>query len=318
VGISLAPEHGDDASSLLKKADVAMYAAKSSGRGYEVYDPATDHHTTRRLILATELKNALDVRGLEVHYQPKVEMRSGRVVGFEALLRWVHPDYGAVAPIEFIPAAEQTGLIGPLTQWVLDEALGQLRQWDLAGHFMDVSVNLSARSLLDHEIVDVIRDALELSGVSPERLILELTESSIMADVERSERVLASITELGVRIAMDDFGTGYSSLSRLTRLPVSEIKIDKSFVGSMLTSPATDAIVRTTVEMARSLGHPVCAEGVEDQQTWDRLVRLGCRYAQGWLLAKAMPGPECELWLGEHQLPKIVALASRRISASPA
>jgi diguanylate cyclase (GGDEF)-like protein len=301
AGLALAPLHGTDPTSLLKRAEVAMYEAKRSHRGLVTYDPSIDHNTTRRLHLATELRRAIAADELEVYYQPVAELRSGDVRGFEALLRWRHSHYGSVSPNEFIPVAEQTGIIGELTWWVLDKALRQLRRWQEEGYDFHVAVNLSARSLLDSGLVARLRQMLEDLRVRPGTLTLEITESSIMVEPERSERVLESLAELGVHIAIDDYGTGYSSLSRLQRLPVTTVKIDRSFVMHMCADSKDEAIVRATIELARNLGHVVVAEGVEDLSTWERLAELGCDQAQGYYLTPPIPAEECGLWLRSRE-----------------
>ena len=301
AGLALAPLHGTDPTSLLKRAEVAMYEAKRSHRGLVTYDPSIDHNTTRRLQLATELRRAIAADELEVFYQPVADLRSGDVRGFEALLRWRHDHYGSVSPNEFIPVAEQTGIIGELTWWVLDRALRQLRRWHEEGYDFHVAVNLSARSLLDSGLVARLRQMLEDLRVRPGTLILEITESSIMLEPERSERVLESLAELGVKIAIDDYGTGYSSLSRLQRLPVTTVKIDRSFVMHMCAESKDEAIVRATIELARNLGHLVVAEGVEDLSTWERLADLGCDQAQGYYLSPPIPAEECRLWLRSRE-----------------
>lgn len=301
AGLALAPLHGTDPTTLLKRAEVAMYEAKRSHRGLVTYDPSIDHNTTRRLQLATELRRAIAADELEVYYQPVADLRSGDIRGFEALLRWRHDHYGSVSPNEFIPVAEQTGIIGELTWWVLDKALRQLRKWHEEGYDFHMAVNLSARSLLDSGLVSRLRQMLEDLRVRPGTLTLEITESSIMLEPERSERVLESLAELGVKIAIDDYGTGYSSLSRLQRLPVTTVKIDRSFVMHMCAESKDEAIVRATIELARNLGHVVVAEGVEDLSTWERLAELGCDQAQGYYLSPPIPAEECRLWLHSRE-----------------
>ncbi|MGH9056440.1 MAG: putative bifunctional diguanylate cyclase/phosphodiesterase, partial [Acidimicrobiales bacterium] len=308
IGVSIAPLDGTDPSTLLKRADVAMYSAKATKRGVVSYNPQIDHHTTRRLVLATELRQAVEAGDLEVWYQPIAELESGHVHAFEALLRWRHPDLGPVSPDEFIPVAEQTGLIEPLTWWVLGESLRELRAWQAEGYQMGVSVNVSTRSLLDSEVVDRLRRTLDQNGVAPSSLTLELTESSIMVEPDRAEQILRRLADLDVRIAIDDFGTGYSSLSRLKRLPVQTVKIDRSFVRAMCTDEGDDAIVRTTIELARNMGHTVVAEGIEDPHTWRRLADLGCDQGQGYYLSPALPAVQCLGWLKRRQSPTLAVV----------
>jgi diguanylate cyclase (GGDEF)-like protein len=301
LGVSLAPEHGEERSLLLRRADVAMYTAKSAGGGIEVYDPSDDRHSTRRLILANELRAAPRTDAIEVWYQPVADLASGEVLGCEALLRWNHALHGPIPPDEFIPLAEQSGIIRELTWWVLDAAIRQTRVWHDQGQKLGISVNMAARTLLEADLLDRLAHMLSAYGVEPRWLTLELTESSIMADPIRSEKVLAALGELGVSVALDDFGTGYSSLSRLKELPIHVVKIDKSFVISMSVDEGDHAIVRSTIELARNLGHIVVAEGVENQLTWDQLVELGCDQAQGFYLARPMTASHFDAWLRQRR-----------------
>lgn len=301
IGVATAPTDGADASSLLRRADVAMYSAKKSSRGVAVYEPEIDHHSPRRLLLASELGRAVESReGLTLWYQPVAELPSERIVGFEALLRWNHPELGAVSPEEFIPVAEQSGLIEPLTWWIMRTALHELRHWLSAGHDMTMAINVSVRSLFDATIVDRLRHLLAETRVPPSKVILEITEST-MLDKSRSEGVLKELATLGVRLAIDDFGTGYSSLSRLKDLPVDMVKVDRSFVRNMCSDTGDRAIVRSTIELATVMGHSVVAEGVEDRETWEELVRLGCTHAQGYVLARPMASDACRSWVALYQ-----------------
>jgi diguanylate cyclase (GGDEF)-like protein len=305
LGVAMSPQHGSEPGDLLQRADVAMYAAKSSKRGVVAYDREIDQNTKRRLILATELRMAMDAKELEVWYQPVADMETGEISGLEALLRWRHNDYGSISPEEFIPVAEQTGLIEPLTWWVLETALRELHMWRRDGYELNMAINVSARSLLGPEVVDRLGRLLTDVGVPPGSVSLEITESLMMVDPDLSERVLMQLSALGVRIAIDDFGTGYSSLSRLKRLPVQTVKIDRSFVLNMHLDEGDEAIVRATIELAKTMGHSVVAEGVEKQETWDRLQALGCNQVQGYLVAAAMPASECRPWLRSRQPPKM-------------
>jgi EAL domain-containing protein (putative c-di-GMP-specific phosphodiesterase class I) len=303
LGVAMAPHHGTDASALLQRADVAMYSAKTTKRGVVAYDPEIDQNTTRRLILAAELRRAIEARELEVWYQPVARLDTGEVASLEALLRWRHNEFGWVSPAEFIPVAEQTGLIEPLTWWVLESALREVNRWRMDGYELSVAVNLSARSLLGNDIVDRLGRMLRDISVPAASLTLEITESLMMVDPDLSERVLGQLADLGLKIAIDDFGTGYSSLSRLKRLPVSTVKIDRSFVMNMHHDESDAAIVRATIELARNMGHLVIAEGVEEQETWDQLLAMGCDQVQGYLLSAAMPSGECRKWLAKRQSP---------------
>jgi diguanylate cyclase (GGDEF)-like protein len=308
VGVSISPEHGSDAAALLRRADVAMYSAKSAKRGIVAYNEEIDQHTRRRLLLATELRQALHAGDLEVWYQPIARLDNGEISGLEALLRWRHSHHGSISPNEFIPVAEQSGLIDPLTWWVMGTALRELDRWRRDGYELAMSVNVSVRSLLGREIIDRLGRMLSDIGIRPRDVTLEITESLMMVDPTAAERILSELSGLGVRIALDDFGTGYSSLSRLKRLPVQEIKIDRSFVLSMHRDEADDAIVQATVELARNMGHTVVAEGVELQETWDRLVELGCDQVQGFLIAPAMPSDVLRKWLKSRQRPSLAPI----------
>jgi diguanylate cyclase (GGDEF)-like protein len=317
ASIGVAGRHGDglDGPTLLKRADVAMYQAKAAHHGVRFYNHAADHHTTRRLLLATELRSAFARGGLDVWYQPMIDVGTGRIRSCEALLRWYDPRTGFVSPDEFVPVAEQAGTISALTWWVLDVAIEHSQAWSCDGVPLDLCVNLSARTLLDPELLPRLRRALEASD--PARLVLELTESSVMAEPERAEAAIDEVVGLGVRLAIDDFGTGYSSLLRLSQLPFDEIKIDKSFVSDLMRNPTSEAIVRSTIELANSLGRRVTAEGVEDQATWDRLESLGCDVIQGYHLARPMPAAVFEQWLATRvtvprRRPRLVALRSDR------
>jgi diguanylate cyclase (GGDEF)-like protein len=296
VGIAAAPTDGTEPGSLLRHADVAMYAAKGAGGGARLYDHAGDRSTLRRLRLATELRRALDARELDVWYQPAVDLRTGDVIGYEALVRWSHEQFGPIPPDEFIPVAESAGLINPLTWWVLEQALAQVKHWRELVPRLRMSVNLSARSLGSARLTDRVMEVLAGAELGAEVLTLELTESSMMVD-PLGDRALRGLNDLGVSLSIDDFGTGYSSLSRLKRLPFQEVKIDKSFVMEMRHDSADYAVVRSTIELARNLHKRVIAEGVEDHATLQRLAALGCHAAQGFYLAKPMPPADCEAWL---------------------
>ena len=308
VGVSLAPVHGLDAQSLLKKADVAMYAAKNSSRRITVYDRSMDNSSARRLALATDLGRAIEADELDLWYQPVADMGSGGVTGFEALLRWPHPALGFISPDEFIPIAEQTGLIEPLTWWVVRAALGELRRWRDDGYEFSMAVNVSARSLLDAGMVDRLRGMVSEFGLSPESLTLEITESSMMVEFERSEAVLRRLSDMGFKIAIDDFGTGYSSLSRLKVLPVHVVKIDRAFVKNICADKGDQAIVRSIIELAGVMGHRVVAEGIEDLQTWSRLAALGCDQGQGYYFARPMLATDCRSWVAERQGPSLASV----------
>jgi diguanylate cyclase len=302
IGVALAPVDGVTSTQLLQRADVAMYAAKDNRTGWELYSREHDRYSPRRLSLAADLRHAVERGQLALHYQPKAELGTGRVSGVEALLRWNHPDYGFIPPDEFIPIAEHTGLIRPLTTWVLTEAVRQTRTWHDRGSALSVAVNLSVRSLMDGALPDEVVEALARAELAASSLILEITESTIMADPNRAIETLTRLSEHGVSLAIDDFGTGYSSLAYLKKLPVNEVKVDKSFVMNMATDQDDAVIVRSTVDLARNLGLRVVAEGVEDESSWDHLRTLGCDAVQGYYLARPMPAVQVLTWLENYQL----------------
>jgi diguanylate cyclase (GGDEF)-like protein len=300
VGLALCPEHGADPGLLLQRADVAMYAAKAAHSGIEVYAADRDQYSPRRLALVGALRSAIEDGRLTVVYQPKAELPDGRVIGMEALVRWLDPAQGAIAPDEFIPIAESTGLIAPLCRFVLEVAVGQATEWRRQGLAVGMAVNLSVRNLLEPGLADRVRGLLAASGLPAGLLTLEITEGAVMTDPAAAIAVLHQLAGAGVRLSIDDFGTGYSSLAYLKRLPVDEVKLDKSFVLGMTTDPDDAAIVRSTVELTRNLGLRMVAEGVEDQATWDALAAMGCELAQGYHLARPMPPEEASDWLALH------------------
>ncbi len=289
IGVACHPEHGETSGDLLRHADVAMYAAKELRGTYAVYDVSADGSTTSRMILLNELRRALDEGQLVLHYQPKADVHDSSVRSVEALIRWEHPTRGLVGPLEFVPVAEQTGLIWPLTSFVITAALAQLREWLDSGRDLRVSVNLSARNLSDPELPARVAEMLDQAGVEAHRLDVEITESSAMVDPARASEVLRGLAALGVGVAVDDYGSGYSSLSYIRSLPVDTLKIDRSFVTSMLTDEGNAVIVKSTIELAHSLGLTTVAEGVEDAATYDALVELGCTVIQGYYLSRPIP-----------------------------
>ena len=297
VGVAVAPEHGTALDELLQHADVAMYLAKDTGNGVERYDAERDRNTTQRLVMVGQLRKALTEDELEVHYQPKASLRTGQVTGVEALVRWRHPERGLVPPDEFIPLAESSGLIEALTRHVLDEAVAQLAAWRAQGLHLKAAVNVSVRDLSGTALVDSVIHALTRSGMPADCLLLEVTEGSLFAESHRAGVTLRRLEELGVPLSLDDFGTGWSSLDHLRRLPVQELKIDRSFVSRMAGDLRDTAIVRSVVDLGIGLGMRIVAEGVEDQQTWDQLRQLGCDEAQGWLLSRAEAAQTLTPWL---------------------
>jgi len=322
IGIALYPPHGADPQTLLRRADVAMYVAKreSGGSGYAVYAPARDEHSPERLALGAALRHAIAHDELLLHYQPRVDLQGVRgpvgkagasdrdksagsnVSCVEALARWRRPCHGLVPPDQFIPLAERTGLIGPLTRWVLDAALRQCSRWRRDGLELAVAVNLSASNLRDPRLADTIVGLLGAYGLPATALRLELTESTIMSDAETALKMLGRLAGHGIHISIDDYGTGYSSLSYLKRLPVAELKIDKSFVLHMAEDAADAAIVSSTIGLAHSLGLRVVAEGVEDERSRDLLAAMKCDAAQGYYLSRPLGAEDLTRWLSRASL----------------
>ena len=300
IGLAVAPRDGSDASTLLQRADVAMYAAKTGiGDGVCFYDAGADTNTPRRLALSSDLPGAIEHGEIELRFQPKVRLADGAVIGTEALARWRHPRYGFVAPDEFIPIAERGGSILRLTEFVLASAVRQAAHWQWSGRHWGVAVNLSMRNLLDVDLVSTVARLLDGSGLAPELLTLEITETNVMSDAARTIDLFERLAALGIRLSIDDFGTGYSSLSYLQRLPVDEVKVDQVFVRQMVADTNADAIVRSVLDLAGHMGLSVVAEGVEDRETWDRLRSLGCAEAQGYFLARPMPASEVIDWASQ-------------------
>jgi diguanylate cyclase (GGDEF)-like protein/PAS domain S-box-containing protein len=286
VGIAVAPLHGDDGAVLLQRADVAMYRAKGLVQGYAVYASETDENRLQRLALMTELRQAVDEGQLLLHYQPVIEVATNEIVAVEALVRWRHPERGLLPPGWFIPLAEQTGLIKPLTLWVLDEALHQAQRWLQEGIRTRMAVNLSARLLHDPDLLASVGTLLREAKLGTGMLELEITESAVMTNPEGALTVISDLARQGVRFTIDDFGTGYSSLGYLKRLPVHQIKIDRSFVMDMLDDENDASIVRSVIGLAHSLRLRVVAEGVEDEVTYERLAAYGCDFVQGFHLGR--------------------------------
>ncbi len=298
LGVACFPEHGASADTLLQKADVAMYLAKTDRSGIAVYAPDRERHTHRRLTLIGELRQALDARQFFLEYQPIVHMRTGVVAGIEALVRWNHPQHGRLLPADFIDLAEQTGLINPLTMIVLDTALSEWAGVETETP-LTVAVNLSPRNLQDPDLPQRVGDFLNLHGASPSSLALEITENVLLTDPARSMECLQRLHVMGVRIVIDDFGTGYSSLSYLRRLPVNELKIDRSFIAD-LSSGRDDVIVRSTIELAHNLGLSVVGEGVESAAMHDQLLALGCDTAQGSYFAAPASAAQMRGWIARQ------------------
>ncbi|MGH2447943.1 MAG: putative bifunctional diguanylate cyclase/phosphodiesterase [Chloroflexota bacterium] len=300
IGIALFPEHGDDSESLLRRADVSMYVAKRSHRGIVVYESEHDQHQPERLDLIEDLRQAIHNGQLSLNFQPRLRLSDGDVNRVEALARWHHPVRGMIAPDEFIPLAEQTGLIKPLTLWVLNEALRWCRAWRAAGSDVMVAINLSAQCLLDRDLTSTIATNLAHHKLDPSVLAVEVTESAVMADVHQAMAILQPLHEMGVRVSIDDFGTGYSSLAYLKQIPAAEVKIDRSFVSDMANGNNDEVIVRAVIDLGHNLGLAVIAEGVERRDTWDTLAAMGCDGIQGYYLSQPLPAGELLLWLRQE------------------
>jgi len=300
IGIALFPEHGASATQLLQHADVALSLAKQGANVCCVYDALHDPSDPRRLLLMSDLRAAIGNDQLTPHFQPKVCMRSGRLIGVEALVRWQHPERGAVQPDEFIPLAEKTGMIGPLTLHMLEKSLQACHGWRMQGLRIPVAVNLSVKDLLDQTLVDKVGALLAGQDMEADMLELEITETAIMEDPVRALEVLTDLSDLGIHLYIDDFGTGYSSLGYLRKLPVDAVKIDRSFVNDMTRNKDSATIVRSTIDLAHNLGLKVVAEGVENQETWDCLVQNGCDEAQGYHIGQPMPGETIQGWVRDN------------------
>ena len=299
LGIAHYPIHGETSELLVQHADVAMYHAKRRKLGVTVYDPSFDENKVHKLSLISDLRDALSNDKLELYFQPKVDMSTMQTYGVEALLRWNHPEHGFIPPDQFIPLAEQSGLINQVFEWVFEKSAQNARRWIDLGLNLNVAVNLSVYDFQHHDIIAVIGEVLDQYNLSPSCFSIEVTEGAMMENPEESIKKLEAIDEMGLRISIDDFGTGYSSLSYLKKLPVDELKIDKSFVMQMDTDENDAIIVRSTIDLAHNLGLKVVAEGIENQDILDLLIILGCDVAQGFFLGKPMPAAEFEVWMGQ-------------------
>jgi diguanylate cyclase (GGDEF)-like protein len=303
IGVACAPDHGDEADVLLRHADTAMHLAQQQHDGAQTYNPAGERHTPNRLALLGDLRRALDADDqITVHYQPKVDLQTGDLAGVEALVRWRHPSLGLVPPDRFISLAETTTLIHALTDRVLGIAVRQAQQWRATGHDIPVAVNLSTRCLHDESLPIRVFDLLDEVGLPSSMIELEVTESMAMRDPERVERVLAALHGGGARLSIDDFGTGYSSMSYLQRLPVDELKIDRSFIQQMDSGDSGTVLVNAAISLGHNLGLTVVAEGIEDAGTAVRLRELGCDIAQGYHFGRPMPPADLMAWVGERTI----------------
>lgn len=297
IGIVSCPENGVDGNTLFRRADVAMYTAKRTNAGCAVYDPREDEHSAERLSLMSELRHAVEHDELTMHYQPKIDLRTDTVKYVEGLIRWEHPTRGVVSPDAFIPFAEQTGYIKTITRWVADRVVAQCAAWQRQGLYLDVAMNVSARDLIDAELPETLAACIQKYRVSPENIWIEITESALMDDPVRAIATLDALSAMGLHLSIDDFGTGYSSLSYLKRMPVDELKIDKSFVFDMENDREDETIVRSTIDLGHNMGLKVVAEGVESLAVLTQLRALGCDLVQGFFLSRPLPGEKVEAWV---------------------
>jgi diguanylate cyclase (GGDEF)-like protein len=301
MGIALAPVHASDYDGLLQRADSAMYASKRNHTGIAMHTSEQEADNTQKLALASDLRRAIEGGQLSLYYQPKAALHTGDISGVEALVRWKHPDRGMISPDQFIPLAERSGLINLLSMWVLKTALRQVADWKRMGLVMPVSINLSARDLIDVRLPDEIEAALHEANVASELLEVEITESVLTADPARARAIVTRIGELGPTTTIDDFGAGYSSLAYLKNLPVHALKIDRSFVLGMTDNEHDATIVHAVVDLAHNLGLRVVAEGAEDMAVWERLRLAGCDEVQGFVLAQPMPSAQATDWLSDRR-----------------
>lgn len=316
IGVSCFPHDSRDAQELLQRADIAMYLAKSTNCGFARYDANLDWHEPTRLKLIGQLRGAIERRELVLYYQPQVVVKQGGVTAVEALVRWQHPERGLLSPDVFVPLAQETGLIKPLTHYVLNEALRQCRAWMDEGRPLRVAVNLAMRNLIDVAFPEEVRLLLDRWEVPPQLLELEITENAIVADTTRVQSILERLGSMGIRLSIDDFGTGYSSLAYLKRLPIDEIKIDRSFVMRMIDSSDDEVIVKSTIDLGRNLGLEVVAEGVESAEMLERLSVFGCDLAQGFYLSRPLPAAQLALWLDDAESRDGAVTAPERATGS--
>ena len=303
IGIACCPLHGKLPDEVMSRAEVAMYAAKQQQAGVLVYSPSLDAGSAESLSLLSELRSAVEQDQLRLYLQPRVDLKTGAVIGAEALVRWQHPERGMVQPMKFIPFAEQTGFVRHLTAWMIDRCAQLMRHYARLGIELKLSVNLSTRDLLDHDLPEKLKKLIDSQGMDPALLCLEITESAIMSDPERALQTLAQLHGLGFHLSIDDFGTGFSSLAYLKSMPVDELKIDKSFVLNMERDARDAKIVRSTIDLAHNLGLSVVAEGVESAKAWKLLQALGCDEGQGFFIAKPMPEAVFANWVSEWRTP---------------
>jgi len=299
LGIATYPDLAKDEIEMMRYADVAMYVAKKNHAGYALYSPKEDQNSLDRLSLVSELKDAINNSKLELYYQPKYSLALSRTNEVEALLRWFHPERGFIPPDLIIEVAEESGLIHPLTEWVLQSALTQVGSWNQLGLTIGVAINLSVFNLQNPHLITMVKFLLDIKSINPDQLILEVTESAMMENPELAKSVLSGLHNMELKIAIDDFGTGYSSLAYLKNLPVNELKIDRSFIMNIDSDKSDRAIVKSTIDLAHNLGLSVVAEGVETQEGWDILKEMGCDLIQGYFLSKPLPAKEFEQWFNK-------------------
>jgi diguanylate cyclase (GGDEF)-like protein len=301
IGVAVFPCHGEDSSTLLRRADMAMYSAKRSDQVYSFFDPEFDKHREEHLSLLSEIKRAIHQDELKLYFQPKVTFNDYSILSVETLLRWQHPVRGLIPPDDFIPFAEQTGAIKLITRWLVAKTMKQAREWKDQGLVMRMSLNISARDLLDPEFSDYIQECLDINQVEPQMFCMEITESALMEDPVKARRTVEQLNQMGVSISIDDYGTGYSSLAYVKNLPVNELKIDREFIKNMLENEEDVAIVRSTIDLGHNLGLKVVAEGIEHEEELSMLKEFGCDQAQGYLISRALNAADIEYWISNNK-----------------
>lgn len=311
IGVTIFPDHGKDVDTIMQRTMVALYAAKQSQDRFAIYNAAMDKHSPQRLTMVGELRQAIENDELILNYQPKIDLKAGRIIGVEALVRWEHPDHGFMPPDEFIPMAERTGLIKPLSIWVLAEALEQVEEWHKYNLKLEVAVNISPTTLLDPEFPNKIIGMMSQYNIPANYVTLEVTEGSMIRDPDLAMEILRRLSEIGVKISIDDFGTGFSSLAYLKKLPVSEVKIDKSFVFEMTKNENDAVIVKSIIDLGHNLSMKVVAEGVEDKDTVLALKKLGCDVLQGFYFSRPMPPRDFLAWVEKSRKKKSARKSSQ-------
>jgi diguanylate cyclase (GGDEF)-like protein len=311
IGVAAYPEHADNAELLLSRVEIAMYTAKLRHVGVMLYDATIDQKSQDTLSMLSELRRAVEGDELVLYFQPKLALADGAITGVETLVRWVHPQRGFVPPGDFIPFAEQTGFITDITQWVMRKSVQQAARWQAEGLDLSIAVNLSTRDLMDIELPQRFAEMLARERVEAGRFCLEITESAIMDDPQRALSTLDRLHAMGFRLSIDDFGTGYSSLAYLKRLPVDELKIDRSFVSGVETDRDDAVIVRSTIDLGHNMGLKVVAEGIENEAIWRHLRAAGCDVGQGYFMSKPIPATQLAEWMAKWQPPHAEDMAAR-------